>query len=68
MVIQITPAACKTTFEVRRILAAIHSEVREAIFDNHQDAIFCADFLKKGTGYDYKVVEIREKILHDTSK
>ena len=58
----------KSIFEVRRILATIHSEVREAIFDNQQDAISCADFLKKGTGYDYKVVEIRETILHDTSK
>lgn len=57
----------KSIFEVRRILATIHSEVREAIFENQQDATACADFLKKGTGYDYKVVEIREIERHNTS-
>lgn len=57
----------KRIFEVRRILATIHSEVKEAIFDNRQDAISCADFLRKGTGYDYKVVEIREIHLYNTS-
>ena len=58
----------KSIFEVRRILATIHSEVREAIFDNQQDATACADFLKKGTGYDYKVVEIREIHLYSTAE
>ena len=58
----------KSNFEVRRILATIHSEVREAIFDNQQDATACADFLKKGTGYDYKVVEIREIHLYNTAE
>ena len=57
----------KSIFEVRRILATIHSEVKEAIFDNKQDAISCADFLKKGTGYDYKVVEILGIERYNTS-
>ena len=57
----------KSIFEVRRILATIHSEVMEAIFENQQDAITCADSLKKGTRYDYKVVEILEIERHNTS-